>query len=448
MSKKPHSISAEKAVLGSMLLSKEALFNSIARLSEEDFYIEDNKVIFNAMSKVHNKGKEVDTITVEDQLVSDGSKKLLNNKDYLYNLVDETITPSNIDHHIRILQDKSVLRRLVDQAEEIANGWSSANIDDIGDYVSNAESKLLEITRSRNVGDFKRAGEILDVFKQKLITSEKKGSMTGVVSGFSDLDRRTQGFQKGDLIILAARPSMGKTALALNFAMNAANKNETVALFSLEMSSEQLIQRMLSSQSFVNSSKIRNFNLNENDESKIDSAIIKLSKYEMYIDDTPAAKLGDIQTKARKLKSKRDNIGLIIIDYLQLIRMVKRKGHSENRQQEVSEISRGLKEIARELNVPVIALSQLSREVEKRPNKRPMLSDLRESGSIEQDADIVMFIYRDDYYNKSEEDDKNAPSIVEVDIAKHRNGPTGDLKLVFNKNIGYFSSYFNKEEKN
>ena len=452
MGKKPHSTSAEKAVLGSMILSRDALINGVARLNEDDFYIEDNKIIFNAIQSIHKKNKEVDTVTIQDQMEMDGSYKVLNNKNHLYDITDEVVSPSNIEHYIRILQDKSVLRKLVIVAEEIANNWSKEEIDDIGDYVELFERKLLQITRSRKVGDFKSTKDILDVFQERLMSEDKnRGNLTGVVSGYSDLDKKTHGFQKGDLIILAARPSMGKTALALNFLMNAAVKNEVVALFSLEMSSEQLIQRMLSTQSFINSSKIRTFNMSDKELSKLDSTITKLSKQRIYIDDTPAAKLGDIQNKARKLKAKEEGLGLIIVDYLQLIRLPSSNKRGDNRQQEVSEISMGLKEMARELNTPVIALSQLSREVEKRSNKRPMLWDLRESGSIEQDADLVMFIYREDYYknqeDKGENQKKEGPSIVELTIAKHRNGPTGELELVFNRDIGYFSGAYLKEKE-
>lgn len=445
-SNKPSSISAEKAVLGAMMLSKEALYNSIARLNEDDFYLNDHKVIFSVIKDVHKKAIDVDTITVAEQFVLDGKINSISDPNYIYELVENVVSPSNIENYIRILQDKTLLRKLVELSDGVANKWDKEEINDIGEYVSKIERDLLKITRSRNVGEFKTSGEILNVLKEKLFTSTKhKGELTGITSGFIDLDNITHGFQNGDLIILAARPSMGKTALALNFVMNAASKTKkSVAIFSLEMPSEQLLQRMLSSRSNINSGKIRSLNLNEKEWTKIDVAMNELSNTKIYVDDTAGAKLADIQAKARKLKTTHDDLGLIVVDYLQLI-TTSSFSRSDNRQQEVSEISRGLKEIARELKVPVIALSQLSRLVERREDKRPMLSDLRESGSIEQDADLVMFIYRDDYYNKetgkqNEQENNNNSGIVELTISKHRNGPTGKVDLIFLKEFGLFSN--------
>ncbi len=450
MVNQPYSATAERAVLGAMMLSKEALGDAIAGLTEDDFYLNDNKVVFNVIKNVHRKGLNVDVVTVAEQFMLDGKTNEISRPEYIYELVENVVSPSNIKNYIRIIQDKRLLRNLVNLSEKIATKWEKEGIEDIGDYVSKAENELLKITRERNVGEFKKAKDVLKVLKEKLyISSKNKGELTGTTSGFVDLDSITHGFQKGDLIILAARPAMGKTALALNFAMNAAIKtNSVVGIFSLEMPSEQLMQRMVSSRSNVNSSKIRSLNLSEKEWTKIDVAVSELSKTEIYVDDTPGAKLADIQAKARDLKRKEDNLGLIIVDYLQLV-TTSSSLKKENRQQEVSEISRGLKEMARELNVPVIALSQLSRLVERREEKRPMLSDLRESGSIEQDADVVMFIYREDYYSKEagkdSEGDNNQSGIVEITIAKHRNGPTGKVELVFLKEFGLFSNSSKRE---
>ena len=311
------------------------------------------------------------------------------------------------------------------------------------------ENDVLSITRARNVGDFKAPGEVIEVIKEKLVNTDRRtGKLTGTPSGYTDLDKITNGFQPGDLVILAARPSMGKTALALNFAMNASiEHNVPVGVFSLEMPAEQLMQRMLSATSGVNSDKIRSFNLTDKEWPKIDIGVNKLAKSKIYIDDTAGAKIADIQSKAKKLKAKHDDLGLIVIDYLQLI-TTSTFSKSDNRQQEVSEISRSLKAMARDLKVPVIALSQLSRTVEKREDKRPMLSDLRESGAIEQDADLVMFIYRDDYYNSNKKEEPQASTgVAQVSIAKHRNGATGVVELLFLKDVGLFSNYSKREEE-
>ena len=447
MVEQPYSSQAERAVLGSMMLSKDAVYEGVARLTEEDFYLRDHKIIFNAIKNTHIRGLEVDIVTVVDQLMLDNKLQELSDANYIYTILEDTITPSTIEQYIRIIQDKTILRYLVNLSDSIANGWNKQEIDDIGDYVSKIENDVLAITRARNVGDFKSPGEVIEVIKEKLVNNDRRrGELTGTPSGYRDLDRVTNGFQKGDLVILAARPSMGKTALALNFAMNAAiEHNYPVGIFSLEMPAEQLMQRMLSATSGVNSDKIRSFNLTDKEWPKIDIGVNKLSKSKIYIDDTAGAKIADIQSKAKKLKAKHDDLGLIVIDYLQLI-TTSTFSKSDNRQQEVSEISRQLKAMARDLKVPVIALSQLSRSVEKREDKRPMLSDLRESGSIEQDADLVMFIYRDDYYNSNKDENQASTGVAQVSIAKHRNGATGVVELLFLKDVGLFSNYTKRED--
>ncbi len=454
MKKVPYSVEAEREVLGSMLISKEALLNSVVRLSSEDFYVSDHKLIFNTIKSMYDRGVSIDPVFVVEQLMLNNDINQLEDKNVVMNLVEGVVAPSNIEAHIRILQDKTTLRRLVGLANEVVNKWDKEGIEDISDYVENVESEMLSITRSRNVGEFQTTEEVIKVLKEKLYgNSGNKMNLTGVTSGFTDIDNITHGFQKGDLIILAARPSMGKTALALNFLMNAAIKqNLTVAMFSVEMPAEQLMQRMLSALSGVNGDKIRGLNLSDKDWTKIDIAANQLSKAKIFVDDTSSIKLGDLLVKARKLKSLHDDLSLVVVDYLQIVKGSE-KSRKEGRQQEVTEISRGLKEMARELGVPVIALSQLSRDSEKRDNKRPMLSDLRESGAIEQDADLVMFIYREDYFdnqkkdkNKEEEKKDNSSSIAEVSISKHRNGATGVVKLVFLKEYGLFSNYAKVEE--
>ena len=452
----PYSLEAERAVLGSMLVSKEALLNCVVRLSEEDFYVPDHKLVFDTIKNVYNKDVSVDVVTVVEQFTINNTFDQLTDKELVYDLAETVVSPSNIEEYIRIVQDKTTLRRLVQLANEISVKWEKEEINDIGEYISRVEGDTLSITRSRNVGEFKTSKEVIDVLKEKLFANTKIGDgMTGVTSGFTDLDNITHGFQKGDLIILAARPSVGKTALALNFLMNAAIKQGiTTAMFSVEMPAEQLMQRMLSATSGVNSDKIRSLNLNDKDWTKIDVATNKLSKAKIYVDDTPSIKLGDLMVKARKLKSLHDDLGLIVVDYLQIVE-ASQQAQREGTQQAVTEISRGLKQLARELGVPVIALSQLSRDNEKRDNKRPMLSDLRGSGAIEQDADLVMFIYREDYFgshNKKSDDKEekqeanNGSGIAEVSISKHRNGATGVIKLVFLKEYGLFSNYSKAEE--
>ena len=448
MVEQPYSSHAERAVLGSMLMNNDAVYEAIARLTEEDFYLKDHKIIFNAIKNTHIRGLKVELVTVVDQLMLDNKLQELSDPTYIYTLVEDNITPSTVEQYIRIVQDKTVLRYLVNMCDNISTGWNKIQMDDVGDYVSKVENDILAITRARNVGDFKAPSEVIEVIKEKLVNTDRRtGKLTGTPSGYTDLDKVTNGFQPGDLIILAARPSMGKTALALNFAMNASiEHNYPVGVFSLEMPAEQLMQRMLSATSGVNSDKIRSFNLTDKEWPKIDIGVNKLAKSKIYIDDTAGAKIADIQSKAKKLKAKHDDLGLIVIDYLQLI-TTSTFSKSDNRQQEVSEISRALKAMARDLKVPVIALSQLSRTVEKREDKRPMLSDLRESGAIEQDADLVMFIYRDDYYNQNKgEENQASTGVAQVSIAKHRNGATGGIELLFLKDVGLFSNYTKRED--
>jgi len=453
----PYSLEAERAILGAMLVSRDALLNSVVRLSIEDFYVEDHKLIFDNIKTLYNKGVNVDVVTVIEQFILNNTLNQLSNKEEtVYDLIINVVSASNVEDYIRIIQDKTTLRKLVILATEVTTKWQKEELKDIGDYVAQIESDTLAITRSRNVGEFKTTKEVIDVLKEKLFANGKTGGgVTGVTSGFTDIDNITHGFQKGDLIILAARPSMGKTALALNFLVNAAIKqNITTAMFSVEMPAEQLMQRMISAQSGVNGDKLRSLDLSDKDWTKIDVAANQLSKAKIFVDDTSAIKLGDLAVKARKLKSLHDDLSLIVVDYLQIVKASEQAAR-EGSQKEITEISQGLKALARELEVPIIALSQLSRDNEKRDNKRPMLSDLRGSGAIEQDADLVMFIYREDYFdnqkgakNKEEEEkkDNGSSGIAEVSISKHRNGATGVVKLVFLKEYGLFSNYSKVEE--
>ena len=450
MAEQPFSLQAERAVLGSMMMSKDAVYEGVSRLTEDDFYLRDHKIIFNAIKSTHERGLEVDIVNVVDQLTLNNTMKDLSDPGYVYTILDDVITPSTVDQYIRIVQDRTVLRELVNLSDEIANKWNKRGIEEIGDYVTDVENRFLSITRSRNVGEFKDPDEVIKVLKEKWMNNTRTGDgIIGTPSGYRDLDNITHGFQKGDLIILAARPGMGKTALALNFAMNAAINNKIpVGIFSLEMPAEQLMQRMLSATSGVNLSKIVSFSFSEKEWAKMDVGINKLKDAPIYIDDTAGARIGDIKTKAKKLKTNCDNLGLIIVDYLQLI-TTSSTGKDVSRQQEVSEISRSLKAMARDLKVPVIALSQFSRKVEERPNNEPKLSDLRESGSLEQDADLVLFIHRDDYYKsnkeKTENDEKNA--VTQLYVAKHRNGAQGKLDLLFLKEVGLFSSHTQREDE-
>lgn len=455
MKKLPYSLEAEREILGAMMNNKSSLLNGVARLSEDDFFDNDNKLIFSTIKNVHDRGINVDVITVTEQMSLNKTLDSLSDKELIYDLSENVISSSNIDEHIRIVQDKTTLRNLVKLADNVCNKWDKESIGDIGEYVGKVEADILSITRNRNVGEFKSSEEVLRVLKENLFNNDKNtGNLTGVTSGFKDLDNLTHGFQKGDLIILAARPSVGKTALSLNFLMNAAMKqNVTVAMFSIEMPDEQLMYRMLSATSCVDSKKIKSLDYNDREGIKIDSAITQLSKARIFIDDTSGIKIGDLVVKARKLKEKYDDLSLIVVDYLQYVRdpeAAKRGG----RTLEVGEISRKLKQLARELNIPVVALAQLSRNSEQREDKRPIMSDLRESGNIEQDADLILFIYREDYFthnNKDkgkEKEEKNDgdSGLVELEIAKHRNGARDTVKLVFLKQYGLFSNYTKIEE--
>ncbi|OUM93694.1 MAG: replicative DNA helicase [Thermobacillus sp. ZCTH02-B1] len=430
----PQNIEAEQAVLGSILLDSDALVTAMERLRPEDFYQPVHRMIYETMIELGEAGRPIDLVTLTAALQDKQRLEEAGGVDYLSKLLGVVPTAANVDYYARIVEEKALLRRLIRTATEIVReGYEGA--DDVGRLLNEAEQRIFEISSRRTDSGFVSIRDVLmDVFERIEHLYQHRGGVTGIPSGFPDLDRLTSGFQRSDLIIVAARPSVGKTAFALNIAQNVGVRaRETVAIFSLEMSAQQLVQRMICAESNVDAGRLRTGRLEGDDWEKLTMAIGALSEAEIYIDDTPGLTVMEIRAKLRRLKKER-GLGLVIIDYLQLIQGRGRPG--ENRQQEVSEISRTLKQIARELEVPVIALSQLSRGVEQRQNKRPMLSDLRESGSIEQDADLVAFLYRDDYYDR-ETEKKN---IIEVIIAKQRNGPVGTVELVFLKNYNKFVS--------
>jgi replicative DNA helicase len=429
----PQNNEAEQSVLGAVFLSKEALITAIEILRPEDFYKTAHQRIFKTMLDLYERGEPVDLVTVTAELQDHKLLDEVGGVTYLTEIASSVPTAANIEYYARIVEEKSLLRRLIRTATKIANDGYTRE-DDVSEIIADAEKYILEIAQNRNSGGFTPIRDVLlETYERIEFLSQRRGDVTGIPSGYPDLDKMTSGFQRSDLIILAARPSVGKTAFALNVAQNvAARAGETVAIFSLEMAASQLVQRMICAEGNLDASKMRTGWLEEDDWQKLTMAIGTLAKAPIYIDDTPGITVQDIRAKCRRLQAEK-GLGLILIDYLQLIQG---RGRGENRQQEVSEISRTLKGIARELNVPVIALSQLSRSVEQRQDKRPMMSDIRESGSIEQDADIVAFLYRDDYYDK-ETENKN---VIEVIIAKQRNGPTGTVELAFLKEYNKFVS--------
>ena len=434
----PHDIDAEQAVLGSMLTDKDAVAEAIETLKEEDFYRDDNKAIFEAVLNLYSKSEPVDIITLKDELESMGKFEQVGGFEYLANLPDKVPTTANVQKYIKIVEEKSLLRNLIKTANEIIDlGYSST--EDVEDIMDKAERKIFDIMQRKSQKGYTPIKDVLvESFTKLEELYNRKQHITGVPTGFVELDYKTAGLHGSELILVAARPAMGKTAFALNIAANAALRgNVPVAIFSLEMSKDQLVNRILCGEAMVDSNKVRTGKLEEDDWVKLAGAIGPLSESEICIDDTPGISIMEIRTKCRKLKMEK-NIGLVVIDYLQLVQGSNKR--SGSREQEISEISRSLKILAKEINVPVIALSQLSRAVEQRPDHRPMLSDLRESGAIEQDADIVMFLYRDDYYNKESE----KKDIAEVIIAKQRGGSTGTVELLW---MGNYTKFVNLEKR-
>ena len=422
----PHSIEAEQSVVGAMLMDKDAIMKASEIISGEDFYQTSYGVIFESMVELFNEGKPVDLITLQERLREKDVPEEIASLEFARDLLAAVPTSANVKYYAEIVFEKSMLRRLIKMNEEIANTCYVGN-ESLESILESTEKKVFEITQSRSSGDYVPIKEVvLNALEKIEKASKSKGTVTGIPTGFLDLDYKLSGLQPSDLILVAARPSMGKTAFVLNIAQHVAFKSHrTVAIFSLEMSKEQLVNRLFSLESQVDSQALRTGNLKDADWEKLIESAGIIGKSNLIIDDTPGISVSELRSKCRKFKLEH-NLDLIIIDYLQLMSGSVGK-RSDSRQQEISEISRSLKGIARELNVPVIALSQLSRAVEQRPEHRPMLSDLRESGAIEQDADVVMFIYRDDYYNK----DTETPNQAEIIIAKQRNGPIGTVHLAW-----------------
>jgi replicative DNA helicase len=420
----PHSAEAEQTVLASALIDHIAVEKIVNLLNADDFYFEANKEIFDSIRQVHIENIPVDAVTVTEELKKRGKVDYIGGYEYLAKLTDNIITSKNVEAYCNIIREKATLRRLIMASNEIIEKGYNEN-DDVQKIIELAESRIFSISQNRSVNSFSEIKDVLmDLFNTLEERAMNRGSITGLTTGYDDLDRMTSGLQKSDLILLAARPSMGKTALALNISMNAVKTGASVALFSLEMSKEQYVQRILSMESMVDSSKLRTGNLDDDDWTRLISTMSTISNYNVFIDDTAAISVFEIMSKCRRLKMEK-GLDLIVVDYLQLM---SDGTNTSNRQQEISNISRGLKALAREMDCPVLALSQLSRAPELRQDHRPIMSDLRESGAIEQDADIVMMLYRDEYYYKEESEKKG---ITDVIIAKQRNGPVGTVELAW-----------------
>ena len=430
----PNSIDSEQSIIASIILDKDAIMTVSEILKPEDFYSETNKVIYECMLNLNNRLEPIDIVTLSEELkkqeeTNDVDKKI----SYITDLSTTITETGNIKHYAEIIKQKSILRKLIKASNEIINLGYSSNTK-VEDVLEIAEKKIFDISQERTGEDFKSISSVLleayDIIENLFIN---KSEITGITTGFDDLNRKINGFQKTDLLLIAARPAMGKTAFSLNLVLNAALKADaSVAVFSLEMSREQLVQRMLSSQSNIELKKLKTGKLSENDWPRIVETMSVLSSLKIHIDDTPGIKISELRSKCRKLKMEK-GLDLVLIDYLQLM---EGEGNNESRQQEISKISRSLKILAKELNCSVVALSQLSRAPEQRADHRPMLSDLRESGAIEQDADIVMFLYRDEYYNQ----DSDKKNIGEVIVAKNRHGETGSVELVWFGEIQKFAN--------
>ncbi|MBU5335372.1 replicative DNA helicase [Intestinibacter bartlettii] len=434
----PHSVEAEQSVLGSILLDKDAMITVSETLIPEDFYKEAHKVIYECMLKLYNNQSEIDLITLADELRDQGYLDDIGGIAYITSLSTIVPTTSNIKYYVNIVKEKSISRQLISAANDIINlGYDSST--KVEDVLENAEKKIFDISQERTTNDFKPINQVLtETLSMLEKLYEEKSDVTGLTTGFRDLNKKINGLQRSDLLLIAARPAMGKTAFALNLVQNAALKGDaSVAVFSLEMSKEQLVQRMVAAQSSVELKKIKTGTLAANDWPRITDGMAVLSGAKIHIDDTPGIKISELRSKCRKLKIEK-GLDLVLIDYLQLM---EGEGNNESRQQEIAKISRSLKILAKELDCPVVALSQLSRAPEQRADHRPMLSDLRESGSIEQDADIVMFLYRDEYYNP----DTERKNIGEVIVAKNRHGETGTVELVWFGEIQKFADKMREE---
>lgn len=429
----PHSMEAEQSVIGSMIMDREAIVVASELVTSEDFYSRQYGILFETMVELHDEGKPVDLVTLQDRLKEKDVPPEVSSLEFVRDLITAVPTSANIKYYAGIVAEKATLRKLIRLNEEIAN-TCYAGKESLEVILEDTEKKIFEVVQKRNTGDFVPIRQVvMNAMDRIERASKNKGAVTGIATGFADLDYRTAGMQPADLVLIAARPSMGKTAFVLNIAEHVAFKlNKTIAIFSLEMSKEQLVNRLFSLESKVDSQHIRTGQLSDQEWEKLIESAGVIGKSNLIIDDTPGISIAELRSKCRKYKLEHD-LSMIIIDYLQLM---SGSGRTDSRQQEISDISRSLKAIARELSVPVLALSQLSRAVEQRPDHRPMLSDLRESGAIEQDADVVMFIYRDEYYNH----DTERPGIAEIIIAKQRNGPIGTVELAWLPNYTKFAN--------
>ncbi|WP_338231038.1 replicative DNA helicase [Companilactobacillus muriivasis] len=449
----PNDKDAEQAVLGAVFLSQDALIEAMEYVEAEDFYQHANQLVFQAMMNLNDEEEPVDVVTVQNELDRLNQIEDIGGVSYLAELASAVPTAANTTYYAKIVKNKSTLRRLINAATGIVQR-SFEEDEDVDSIIDLSEKEIMDVSENRNHKGFRRISDVVkSSFEEIDKLYDQDSDVTGLSTGYKDLDAMTTGFHKDELIILAARPGVGKTAFALNLAQNAATKsNATVAVFSLEMGAESLVNRMLCSEGSIDANALRTGKLDENQWNSLVVAMGSLSRTNVYIDDTPGIKMAEIRSKCRRLLKESGKLDLVIIDYLQLIEGT----GQENRQQEVSVISRNLKKLAKELHVPIIALSQLSRGVEARQDKRPMLSDIRESGSIEQDADIVAFLYRDDYYRDEDGDDNNSEpqedpedqdvGEVEVIISKNRSGPRGTAKLLFVKSYNKFSSIANVPE--
>ncbi|MBU1092807.1 replicative DNA helicase [Patescibacteria group bacterium] len=419
----PQNIDVEKSLLGSLLLDKDAIIKVADILVPNDFYEERHGIVFATMLALYEKMRPIDVVTLSNALKDEKKLDKIGGASYLTNLAGSLPSTASVVHYAEIIKEKSTLRSLISAGADIT-AFGRAEGKDVDILLDEAEQRLFAVARKYLRGGFVSVRDVLDeAFERIDKLHENRGQTRGVPTGFKQLDHILSGFQKSDLIVVAARPSMGKTSLALNFALNAATNGYAVGMFHLEMSKDQVVDRLISAQSGIDSWRLRTGNLREEDFAKLSDAMSKLAEMPIYVDDSPGSNVLEMRTKARRLQSDK-KLDLLVVDYLQLMEA---RRSSDSRVQEISEISRGLKALARELNIPVIAVSQLSRAVEMRPRKTPQLSDLRESGAIEQDADVVMFIYRDDYYNK----ESDRPNVADLIIAKHRNGPTGQIELYF-----------------
>lgn len=433
----PNNLEAEQSVIGAMIMDREAIIMASEILIRQDFYHQQYGVLFETMVELYNEEQPVDMITLQNRLREKDVPAEVSSLEFVGELVASVPTSANIKYYANIVKEKATLRRLIKVNEEIANQCYLGR-ESLEDIMADTEKKIFDLLQNKSGGDYVPIKQVVINALEKIEQASKtKGNVTGIATGFVDLDYRTSGLQPSDLILVAARPSMGKTAFVLNIAQYVAfHSNLCTAIFSLEMSKEQLVNRLFSLESRVDAQLLRSGNLADSDWEKLIEGAGTIGRSKLIIDDTPGISISELRSKCRKYKLEHD-LKLIIIDYLQLM---SGSGRSDSRQQEISDISRSLKGLARELNVPVIALSQLSRQVEQRPDHRPMLSDLRESGAIEQDADVVMFIYRDDYYNK-DTPDKN---IAEIIIAKQRNGPIGTINLVW---LPQYTKFANMEKR-